>query len=76
MLWNKSCVKIGLHLIELIEIYIFYFANSKASTIIDMGIAICHFHLTAIENNLKGEFKVIDSKKECKEFDYIISWIK
>ena len=54
----------------------FYFANSKASTIIDMGIAICHFHLTAIENNLKGEFKIIDSKKECKEFDYIISWIK
>lgn len=54
----------------------FYFADNKGSTIIDMGIALCHFHLTAIENNLKGEFKFIDSKKKNENFNYVISWVK
>lgn len=44
---------------------------------IDMGIAICHFHLTAAENNLNGYFKKYDSL----DFDipegtaYITSWV-
>lgn len=54
----------------------FYFANSKNSTIIDMGIALCHFHLTAMENNLEGEFVVNDPKKENKNLTYIISWVQ
>lgn len=54
----------------------FYVSSSNAFSNIDMGIAICHFHLTAIENNIKGDFTVIDSKKEDKNFTYVISWIK
>ena len=44
---------------------------------IDMGIAICHFHLAAVENNLNGYFK----KYESLDFDisegtaYITSWV-
>ncbi len=44
---------------------------------IDMGIAICHFHLAAVESNLNGYFK----KYESLDFDlpegtaYITSWI-
>ena len=53
----------------------FYVVANNFSNI-DIGIALCHFHLTAIENNLHGEFKIIDSEKENKEFTYIMSWIK
>ncbi len=44
---------------------------------IDMGIAICHFHLAAVENKLNGYFK----KYESLDFDipegtaYITSWV-
>lgn len=41
---------------------------------IDMGIALCHFHLTAKEKGLKGEFKVLN-EKESDNFKYLISWI-
>lgn len=54
----------------------FYFADSKASTIIDMGIALCHFHLTATENNLAGKFIINDPKIENKNLTYVMSWIK
>ncbi|MBE6051499.1 MAG: hypothetical protein E7214_12850 [Clostridium sp.] len=54
----------------------FYFANSKASTIIDMGIALCHFHLTAMENELSGEFVVNNPKIENNNLTYIISWVQ
>lgn len=41
---------------------------------IDMGIALCHFHLMAKECGLNGNFKVIDSKVDTK-YKYVISWI-
>lgn len=53
----------------------FYVIESSTSSI-DIGIALCHFHLTAMENKLEGEFKVIDSPKESKNLTYVISWIK
>lgn len=55
----------------------FYLSNTKGFTKIDIGIALCHFHLTAIENNINGEFKVINSIKnnEDNKFTYVMSWI-
>lgn len=43
---------------------------------IDIGIALCHFHLSNIENNLNGEFvtlspNIVDKPSNA---DYIISW--
>ncbi|MGL4107551.1 nitroreductase family protein [Clostridium sp. LP20] len=54
----------------------FYIASTKGLSRIDIGIALCHFHLTAIENNLNGEFKELNSQKDNKNFTYIISWMK
>ncbi len=42
---------------------------------IDLGIALCHFHLAAIEMGLQGEFKKM-SLPNNKEFEYVISWIE
>lgn len=44
---------------------------------IDVGIAICHFHLTAIENGLNGEFKKLDKPPIAlsENVEYIISWV-
>lgn len=52
----------------------FYFADSKTSTIIDMGIALCHFHLTAMENNLDGELKINNPKIGNNDLTYVMSW--
>jgi len=41
---------------------------------IDMGIALCHFHLSAKEKGLKGEFKVLN-EKDSDKFKYLVSWI-
>lgn len=54
----------------------FYFKDAKNSTIIDMGIALCHFHLTAMENNLDGELKINDSKIGNNDLTYVMSWEK
>lgn len=54
----------------------FYLAGNNALNSVDIGIALCHFHLTAIENNLQGEFKVINPNGENSRFNYVISWIK
>lgn len=56
----------------------FYLTNTKGYTSIEIGIALCHFHLTAIENNISGELKSLDSQKdrENTNFTYFISWIK
>ena len=56
----------------------FYLTTLKGLTKIDIGIALCHFHLSAIENNINGEFSVLNSikNKQNKDFTYIISWIK
>lgn len=54
----------------------FYLAGNKSLNSVDIGIALCHFHLTSLENNLNGHFEVIESKKEDTKFTYVISWIK
>ncbi|HCW53629.1 MAG TPA: nitroreductase Nfs [Clostridium sp.] len=54
----------------------FYLASTNALNRVDIGIALCHFHLTALEDKLEGEFKVVDSKRENTKFTYIISWSK
>lgn len=55
----------------------FYLSSNKGLTNIDIGIALCHFHLTAIENNICGKFISLDSNKNKQDnsFTYIISWI-
>ncbi|MBY9008537.1 MAG: nitroreductase [Candidatus Lokiarchaeota archaeon] len=43
---------------------------------IDIGIAICHFDLTAKEVGMKGRWEFLEQKLEQpKELKYIISWI-
>lgn len=43
---------------------------------LDIGIALCHFELTAREAGLKGNWQIL-SKKEIPQtsFEYIVSWI-
>lgn len=41
---------------------------------IDIGIALCHFEMTAKEKRLSGEFKVLENKDNDK-FKYIVSWV-
>ncbi|MFW0966733.1 MAG: nitroreductase family protein [Thermacetogeniaceae bacterium] len=45
---------------------------------IDMGIAACHFHLTAIEKNLNGSFhKLPEGKTDLPDdTSYIFSWVQ
>lgn len=52
----------------------FYIEGSIKFKKIDIGIALCHFHLTALEKGLHGEFK-IEEPKINNEFSYVISWI-
>lgn len=54
----------------------FYVASNNSFSNIDMGIALCHFHLTAIENNLSGQFKIIDGIEKNPKISYVISWVK
>lgn len=53
----------------------FYLASNNHLSSIDIGIALCHFHLTAIENNLPGKFKIINPKVENSKLTYVISWV-
>lgn len=44
---------------------------------VDMGIAMCHFHMGALEYKLSGEFKTVNPNIHTPELaDYICSWIK
>lgn len=44
---------------------------------IDVGIAICHFHLAALERNMKGHFERKAPEFEVpKNITYIASWIR
>lgn len=54
----------------------FYLSNTKGLTRIDIGIALCHFHLSAIENNIRGKFVSLNSIKNRQDnkFTYVISW--
>lgn len=44
---------------------------------VDLGIGICHFHLTALENGLTGEFNrtAPENISIPKDLQYICSWI-
>jgi len=43
---------------------------------LDIGIAICHFDLTAQEAGLKGRWEFLEPKIEkSDELAYVISWI-
>lgn len=55
----------------------FYLNSNKEINKIDIGIALCHFHLTAIEKNISGEYissNCVNNNKDSK-FNYVISWI-
>jgi nitroreductase len=41
---------------------------------IDMGIAMCHFELTARELGIQGEWLVDDNAPKSGSLDYIVSW--
>ncbi|MDF2800755.1 MAG: nitroreductase [Anaerocolumna sp.] len=44
---------------------------------VDIGIALCHFHLGVLEKNLSGEIKKVDPGIKKPELaDYICSWVK
>jgi hypothetical protein len=42
---------------------------------IDMGIAMCHFDLSAKELGLKGDWNVNDPQIKSDDMEYIVSWI-
>ena len=44
---------------------------------VDLGIAACHFHLAALEKDLKGEFKKLQTPTldMPEQTEYIFSWI-
>jgi nitroreductase len=42
---------------------------------VDMGIAMCHFELSAKELGLKGNWSVNDPKIQTGDMEYIVSWI-
>lgn len=53
-----------------------HFFNCEKGSIhkIDMGIALCHFHLMCKLENIDGEFKHLDNINHDK-YNYVISWI-
>lgn len=54
----------------------FYLNNNKEMNKIDIGIALCHFHLTSMEKNISGEFKTLNSpNNQDDKLTYITSWI-
>lgn len=54
--------------------YHFYSAGTIDVNRIDMGIGLCHFYLSAKENGIKGEIKVLGDKSDDK-YKYVASWI-
>lgn len=42
---------------------------------IDMGIAMCHFELSARELGLKGDWNITDPRMQTGDAEYIVSWI-
>jgi hypothetical protein len=41
---------------------------------IDMGIAMCHFSLTAQEVGIKGKWQIDAAAPKEKSLDYIVTW--
>jgi len=50
------------------------FKNIKIQNV-DMGIAMCHFELSAIELGLKGVWKIEEPAIESGDFKYIVTWV-
>ena len=50
------------------------FKNIKIQNL-DMGIAMCHFELAAIELGLKGEWTIEKPVLESGDLKYIVSWV-
>lgn len=48
----------------------------RALSKVDMGIALCHFHLTCIEEGIEGEFKHDNNILSSDEYEYVTSWIE
>lgn len=52
----------------------FYIDQDSSVKYIDLGIALCHFHLTVLEKGLTGDFEISNPNLETKNH-YVISWI-
>jgi len=50
------------------------FKNIKIQNL-DMGIAMCHFELSAIEFGLKGMWKIEKPSFDSGDFKYIVTWV-
>lgn len=55
------------------QLYHFYIDQDTPAKRIDIGIALCHFHLTALESGLSGTF-IQQSPSHQTDFKYVISW--
>ena len=53
----------------------FYKSYSYGFDAIDLGIALCHFEQTCIEQQLPGHFEVLSNAPEGGKAAYVISWI-
>lgn len=53
----------------------FYKSASFGFDSIDLGIALCHFEQTCIEEGIAGGFEVLADAPEIKSAAYVISWI-
>ncbi|BCN29101.1 nitroreductase family protein [Anaeromicropila herbilytica] len=51
----------------------FYSAGKAEMSHVDIGIALCHFYYSVIENGLNGEFKILSGKDNDK-YTYVITW--
>lgn len=56
------------------DVFHFYIDQDSQMKYLDIGIALCHFHLSILEKGLEGSFKVDNPKLETN-YHYIISWV-
>lgn len=52
----------------------FYIDQEASVKYIDLGIALCHFHLSVLEKGLNGKF-LVDNPQLETNYHYVISWI-
>lgn len=53
----------------------FYVDDQRQMNKIDIGIALCHFHLTVQDKNLDGKFEFIEPRDIKSSYKYIVSWV-
>lgn len=56
------------------DVFHFYIDQDLRLKYIDLGIALCHFHLSVLDKGIVGNFKVDNPHLETN-YHYIISWI-